>query len=190
MGLKADLLDAILQASFDVGIEEPPDLSDGTFPERLAHYQTEAIANFLTQCEFRITQLNAPIVLENFTIPEQQVDVKSNTLNQDKQPTFTTIRQLGSLIPGAGPAVNLLVDGVELQTRTTVENIRRQGALLPSIDISKDGRRGIEGGLRSDGYVYIGEDPDSQESFDVEDAAGQREFTEVKLFREDIEDLL
>ena len=42
----------------------------------------------------------------------------------------------------------------------------------------------------SDGYVYIGEDPDSQESFDVEDAAGQREFTEVKLFREDIEDLL
>ena len=31
MGLKADLLDAILQASFDVGIEEPPDLSDGTF---------------------------------------------------------------------------------------------------------------------------------------------------------------
>ena len=82
------------------------------------------------------------------------------------------------------------MDGVELQTRTTVENIRRQGALLPSIDISKDGRRGIEGGLISDGYVYIGEDPDSQESFDVEDAAGQREFTEVKLFREDIEDLL
>ena len=29
-----------------------------------------------------------------------------------------------------------------------------------------------------------------QASFDVEDAAGQREFTEVKLFREDIEDLL
>ena len=27
-------------------------------------------------------------------------------------------------------------------------------------------------------------------SFDVEDAAGQWEFTEVKLFREDIEDLL
>ena len=63
MGLKADLLDAILQASFDVGIEEPPDLSDGTFPERLAHYQTEAIANFLTQCEFTITQLNAPVVV-------------------------------------------------------------------------------------------------------------------------------
>ena len=84
MGLKADLLDAILQASFDVGMEEPPDLSDGTFAERLAHYQTEAIANFLTQCEFKITRLNAPIILENFTIPEQQVDVKSNTLNEDK----------------------------------------------------------------------------------------------------------
>ena len=33
MGLKADLLDAILQASADAGVEEPPDLSDGTFSE-------------------------------------------------------------------------------------------------------------------------------------------------------------
>ena len=54
----------------------------------------------------------------------------------------------------------------------------------------KDGRQGNMGGLISDGYVYIGEDPDSQESFDVSDVSGQRDFTEVKLLREDIEDIL
>jgi len=190
MGLKQDLIDAKVKAAKESGSDVELPTGNGSFIEREAEYVKEAIANFLTECQFRITQLNAPIILENFTIPEQQVDVKSNTLNQDKQPTFTTIRQLGSLIPGAAPAVNALVDSVEIQTMSTVENIRREGALLPGIDISKDNRSGNSGGLISDGYVYIGEDPESQESFDVEDEDGQREFTEVKLFREDIEDLL
>ena len=46
------------------------------------------------------------------------------------------------------------------------------------------------GGLQSDGYVFIGEDPESQDAFDVDDRDGQRDYTEVKLFRDDIEDLL
>ena len=190
MGLKQDLIDAKVQAAKESGIPNPLDTSPGSFIEREAEYTKEAIVNFLTQCEFRITQLNAPVIMENFTIPEQQVDVKNPTLNEDKKPTFNTIRQIGNLIPGAGPAVNILMDNVEIQTNTAVENIRREGALLPSIDISKDGRQGNMGGLISDGYVYIGEDPDSQESFDVSDVSGQRDFTEVKLLREDIEDIL
>ena len=36
----------------------------------------------------------------------------------------------------------------------------------------------------------IGEDPEEQSQFDVTDEDGQKEFTTVKLFRDDIEDLL
>ena len=59
------------------------------------------------------------------------------------------------------------------------------GATLPGLDLGKD-----NGGLEATGYVYIGEDPVSQDGFDVEDIDGQKEFTTVKLIREDIEDLL
>ena len=64
------------------------------------------------------------------------------------------------------------------------------GATLRGLNMSKDGRQGIMGGLISDGYVYIGEDPDTQEAFDVSDSEGQRDHTEVKLFNDDIEELL
>ena len=59
------------------------------------------------------------------------------------------------------------------------------GAKLTGLNLGKGG-----GGLESTGYVFIGEDPDSQDAFDVEDEDGQREFTTVKLIREDVEDLL
>ena len=63
------------------------------------------------------------------------------------------------------------------------------------IDISKSIDRrppnvSTTGGLESTGYVYIGEEPESQQGFDVEDEDGQREYTTVKLFREDIEEVL
>ena len=61
----------------------------------------------------------------------------------------------------------------------------KNGVLTKNIDAAKD-----VGGLDSTGYVYIGGDPDSQDAFDVDDEDGQREFTTVKLIREDIEDLL
>ena len=169
MGLKADLLDAILHASFEAGIEEPPDLSDGTFPERLAHYQTEAIANFLTSCEFRITKLNAPVVLEDFKIPPQEANIQPNVQVANGIPVSTT----GG--PGSTTAPGLL------------QNVKN-GVLTNDIDVDKSG--GQTGILQSGGYVFIGSDPDSQDSFDVEDEDGQREFTTVKLIREDIEDLL
>ena len=57
-------------------------------------------------------------------------------------------------------------------------------------NISKDGQQGDGGGLISQGYVYIGEDPEALKSFDVTDTDGQRDFTTVKVFREDIEELL
>tara|TARA_Y100000361_G_scaffold22626_1_gene17833 strand:+ start:119 stop:694 length:576 start_codon:yes stop_codon:yes gene_type:complete len=191
MGLKQDLIDAKVRAALETGMDETVlDTDDGSFIEREAEYVKEAIVTFLTEAEFRITQLNAPIVLENFKIPTQNVDVKRQTITDEKKPTFRTIRELGSLIPGAAGPVNLLVDKVEIETAGVANRIGKEGALLPSIDISKDGRLGKEGGLISNGYVFIGEDPDSQEQFNVDDEQGQKEYTTVKLFREDIEELL
>ena len=180
MGLKADLLDAILQASADVGIEEPPDLSDGTFPERLAHYQTEAIVNFLTEAEFRITKLNAPVILEDIKIPEQLVNVEMDTLLGEYGPILKTLKQIASPL-GLGP----VIDTLEGEIKKAIEPTLEGGSVLPPLDISKD-----DGGLDSTGYVFIGDPPDSQDDFDIEDEDGQREFTTVKLFRDDIEELL
>mgnify|MGYP003118289729 CR=1 FL=1 len=180
MGLKADLLDAILQASIDVGMEEPPDLSDGTFPERLAHYQTEAIVRFLTECEFRITKLNAPLIVENVKTPDQPVNVQLETLLGEYQPILKTLKKIGDPL-GLGATI----DSLEGEIEKAITPLLEGGATLPGLDLGKD-----NGGLEATGYVYIGEDPVSQDGFDVEDIDGQKEFTTVKLIREDIEDLL
>ena len=192
MGLKEDLINAKVQAAKDVGIEEPLDTRPGSFIEREAEYTKEAIVEFLTSAKFTITKLNAPMVLENLKTPDQIVDVKKPTIRDEKEPIFNTIRQLGSLIPapGAANSVNLLMDQVEASTNNIVDSVRINGATLRGLDMSKDGRQGLMGGLQSNGYVYIGEDPDSQDSFDVNDRNGQRDYTEVKCFRDDIEDLL
>ena len=192
MGLKDDLINAKVKAAKDIGIEEPLDTSPGSFIEREAEYTKEAIINFLTDAKFTITKLNAPIVLENLKTPDQVVDIKREAMKDDKQPMFKTIRQLGSLIPapGAANSINLLMDQVEITTDNIINSRRIDGATLRGLNMSKDGRQGIMGGLQSDGYVFIGEDPESQESFDVDDRDGQRDYTEVKLFRDDIEDIL
>jgi len=179
MGLKADLLDAVLNASADVGMEEPPDLSDGSYPERLAHYQTEAISNFLTSVEFRITKLNAPIVVEELKTGDLPVNIELETLLGEYQPILKTLKKLGDPL-GLGAAI----DSLEGEIEKAIAPLLEGGAKLP-FNIGKSG-----GGLESKGYVVIGEDPDSQENFNVEDEDGQREYTTVKLIREDIEEYL
>ena len=78
-----------------------------------------------------------------------------------------------------------MIDDLETQIEKAVTPLLEGGAKLAGLDLGKD-----DGGLEAHGYVFIGEDPDTQESFDVEDEDGQREFTTVKLFRDDIEELL
>ena len=191
MGLKQDLIDAktkALEESLQESIDH--DTSVGSLIEREAEYTKEAIVNFLTQVDFTITQLKAPVIIEELKTPDQGVDVKLETLLGDKAPILKVLKQIGSVIPGAGATVNKLVDELELAIQKAVQPLLEAGANLPGLNISKDGTRGDEGGLISQGYVYIGEDPESQESFDVNDEDGQRDFTTVKVFREDIEDLL
>ncbi len=55
MGLKQDLIDAKTKAAEESGMETP-DTSPNSAIEREAEYVKEAIVNFLTQCEFTITQ--------------------------------------------------------------------------------------------------------------------------------------
>ena len=124
--------------------------------------EKEAIINFLTRCEFRITQLNAPVVLEDFKIPPQRGDVLPQVMSSDIP------------YPGGVPGPPI---PVPLQAGTG-------GVLTKQININKNA-----GGLQSTGYVHIGGDPYSQDGFTVTDEWGQREYTTVKLFRDDVEDL-
>ena len=160
MGLKDDLIKAKVEGFKIQGkSEDEIDTSIGSAIEVLSELEKEAIVNFLTQCEFRVTQLNANVVLEDFSIPPQQGDVLPSV-------TTTGVGNAGA------PVASNVTNGTN-------------GVLTKTIDVAKD-----LGGLESTGYVFIGSDPDSQNEFDVEDEDGQRVFTTVKLFRDDIEDLL
>ena len=164
MGLKDDLIKAKVECFKIMGKSENEiDSSVGSALEVEANLMTEAIVNFLTNVEFKITQLKANVVLEDFSIPPQQGDILPSVTSTD--------------IPY--PA------GIPVAAVPIPLNNGTNGVRTKAIDISKD-----TGNLESTGYVFIGEDPDSQDDFDVEDENGQREFTTVKLFRDDIEEFL
>tara|TARA_R100000005_G_C4868659_1_gene126286 strand:+ start:66 stop:611 length:546 start_codon:yes stop_codon:yes gene_type:complete len=181
MGLKQDLIDAKVKALKEsTPLAPEPDTRPGSYIERDAEHTKEAIIKFLTDAEFRITQLNAPVIVEKMKTPEQPVNIELETLLGEYQPVLKMLKQLGNPL-GLGPAIDELEGEIEKAVTPLLEG----GAKLAGLDLGKD-----DGGLESTGYVFIGEDPDSQDDFDVEDEDGQREFTTVKLIREDIEDLL
>ena len=180
MGLKQDLIDAKVKAAKDTGIEKPLDTSNGSFIEREAEYTKEAIVNFLTEADFTITQLKAPVILETLKTPDQPVNIELETLLGEYGPLLKTLKKLGDPLGLGG-----LIDSLEGEIEKAITPLLEGGAKLAGLDLGKD-----SGALESTGYVYIGEDPDSQGGFDVEDEGGQRDFTTVKLIREDIEDLL
>ena len=180
MGLKQDLIDAKIKAAKDTGVPEPLDTSNGSFIEREAEYTKEAIIKFLTEAEFRITKLNAPVVVEKMKIPDQPINIQLETLLGEYQPILKTLKKIGDPL-GLGS----LIDSLEGEVEKAIIPLLEGGGLLPEVDISKD-----DGGLESTGYVFIGEPPDSEDDFDVEDENGQREFTTVKLIRDDIEDII
>ena len=140
---------------------------------------------FLTKCEFTITQLKAPVIIEELKTPPQPVDVEPQTLLGDKKPLLDSLKQIGGKIPGAGDVVGSIVDRLEGEIKKAIKPILDSGAKLKGLDLGK-----ASGGLQSSGYTFVGEDPDSKLSFDVEGESGQRRSTTVKLFREDIERLL
>ena len=138
---------------------------------------TKALIDFLVEAEFRITEFKAPVVVEDFRIPEQPVNVEPQTLLGDKAPVIDTISKL----PGGLALSEPLMGEFEKATQPLLEG----GCTAQEIDLSKD-----DGGLQSTGYVFVGEDPDSQSAFDVTSESGQIRYTKVKLLRgDDWEDL-
>tara|TARA_E500000331_G_scaffold308229_2_gene313591 strand:+ start:118 stop:663 length:546 start_codon:yes stop_codon:yes gene_type:complete len=181
MGLKDDLINAKLSMiDASGGDADKVDTSPGSPIDVECELTKEAIVNLLTQADFTVTQLKAPVIVESLKTPEQPVNIELDTLLAEYVPLLKVLKKIGDPL-GLGK----LIDELETQIEKAITPVLQGGAKLAGLDLGKD-----SGGLESSGYVYIGEDPDSQDSFDVDDEDGQRDFTTVKLIREDIEDLL
>jgi len=189
MGLKQDLIDAKVKAvqeqankgkleSEQVSVEV--DTSVGSQIEREAHYTSRAIIKALRDANFTVTQLKAPVVVEELKLPEQPVNIELETLLGEYQPVLKMLKKLGSPL-GLGKTI----DKLESQIEAAVTPLLEGGAKLAGLDLNKD-----DGGLQSTGYVFIGEDPDSQGGFNVEDKDGQRQFTTIKLLDDDARKIL
>ena len=131
-----------------------------------AQDMTDGIKDFLTAQTWQITDLKAFVEIDELEIVEPQM---ANVM--------PSVQSIDIPYPAGTPAAAVPVP----LNPSSLQN----GVLTHAFDIDKE-----FGNLQSTGYVYIGEDPDSQEEFDVEDEFGQREFTTVKLFRDDIEEFL
>ena len=75
MGLKQDLIDAKneglkLSGASDKAIQQAENVLDTQ-----SQMEVDAIVNFLTKCQFRITELAANVVLDDFKIGPQNGDV-------------------------------------------------------------------------------------------------------------------
>ena len=96
MGLKQDLMDAKIEAlklsgATDDTISEAQ--SAGSPLEVQSEMEKEAIAKFLTEAEFRITKLTAPVVVEKYKIPDQPINIQLETLLGEYQPILKTLKK-------------------------------------------------------------------------------------------------
>tara|TARA_Y100000593_G_scaffold58584_1_gene108830 strand:+ start:3463 stop:4032 length:570 start_codon:yes stop_codon:yes gene_type:complete len=147
-----------------------------------AELLTKAIEKFLTSAEFRVTEFKAPVVVEQFKIPEQPCNVSISTLMAEYGPVLDTLKNLASPL-GLGKIIETLESAIQKAMKPQLEG----GTMLPSIDLDiKD-----DDALECVGYTWVGEDdPETQDSFDVTDEKGQTTNTKVKLLPADIQDLL
>jgi len=184
MGLRDKLIDAKVKSVEEtLAPELQQSISLDTRPGSQiyleAEYTARAILETLSEANLTITQLKAPVVVESLKTPDQVVNIELETLLGDKAPILKALRKLPI------PAIGEIIDKLESELERAITPLLEGGAKLAGLDLGKDA-----GGLNSAGYVYIGEDPDSQDGFDVENEDGQRENTTVKLSVEDIEELL
>jgi len=175
MSLKQRIIEAKVQALQDTGVQKPIDIKAGSYIEREAQYIAEAVIDTLTEANFTITQLKAPVVVERFKTPDQPVNIELETLLGEYQPVLKLLHKIGDPL-----GVGKLIDKLEGEIEKAITPLLEGGAKLAGLDLGKD-----SGGLEAHGYVYIGEDPESEDAFDVEDEDGQRNFTTVRLLPED-----
>jgi len=177
MGLIKDIENAKLEGA-KIGGSEITEATDSMKKE--AELIAAAIVKFLTSANFTITQLKAPVIVESLKTPEQLVNIELDTLLGEWQPVLKVLKKIGNPL-----GLDKVIDQLETQIEKAITPLLEGGAKLAGLDLGKD-----SGGLEATGYVYIGEDPDSQEAFDVVGEDGQRDFTTVKLIEEDIKELL
>ena len=179
MGLKQRIIDAKVQALQDTGVTKPVDTKPGSYIEREAQYISEAVLETIQEANFTITQLKAPVVVESMKTPDQPVNIELETLLGEYQPVLKLLHKIGDPL-----GVGKLIDNLESEIERAITPLLEGGAKLAGLDLGKN-----SGGLEAHGYVYIGEDPDSIDGFDVEDEDGQRLNTTVKLTFDDGEEL-
>ena len=182
MGLKQDLVNA-KKAGMIAGGTNPASVNTGPGSPIDVEMTmvSAAIAKLLLSVDFRITKLNAPVVMENFNIPEQDVDVGTKTLLGEYGPILDTLKAI------AGPlGLSKMIKELENKLKLVIGRVSQAGATLRKVEVNKDDGTGLE----STGYTFIGEDPVSEENFDIGDRDGTRTFTAVKLLPEDIKDFL
>ena len=186
MGLKQDLVKARIEALKAAGVpEDKIKTGPGTPIDVEMGLTRDAIVRFILKADFKITDLNCPIILEDLKTPDQPVNVKIETLLGEYGPMLMALRRIGSMIPGVGSVVKKLINELESKIKDAMEPLLEGGADLQGLDLHKGA-----GKLESTGYAYVGEDPESQDAFDVSDVGGQRTFTKVKLIKDDIGHLI
>ena len=168
-----------------IGTGEKMEALDIFYPERMADriLGMGDVVSLVERAQEQFDQDEARKISKKIAKNQFSFDDFLSQIQQVKK--MGNMKDLIGMIPGAGSVVNKLIDQLETAIKQAVQPLLEGGATLPGLNLGKDA-----GGLESTGYVYIGEDPDSQGGFDVEDVEGQREFTTVKLIRDDIEDLL
>ena len=106
MGFIEDIANAKLEGAKIAGsaIDEP------TEAMRIeAELTAEAIVKFLTEANFTITQLKAPVIVEDLKTPEQPVNIELDTLLAEYVPILKVLKKIGSPIPGIDKIIDQLV---------------------------------------------------------------------------------
>ena len=175
------LIEDITKAKFEGAKLAGSDIKEATESHKKeAELTAEAIKKFLTEANFTITQLKAPVIIEQLKTPDQFVNVELETLLGPYQPVLKALKKIGDPL-GFGA----LIDKLEGEIEKAIKPLLEGGAKLVGLELGKD-----DGGLECVGYVYIGGDPDSVDDFNVEDEDGQRKYTTIKLIEEDGRSLL
>ena len=121
-GLKENLITAAIESAKISGVkEEDIDTTKGSPIDIQAQLTVDAIVNFLTQCEFTITQLKANVIIEDLKTPDIPINLELETLLGDKAPLLKALKEIGGLIPGGSEVVGLIVDRLELAIQKAVE---------------------------------------------------------------------
>ena len=179
MGLKKDLIDAKKAGLIASGAPQV-ETGKGSAIDIECTMIAAAISKVLTSADFTITELKAPIIVEDFSIPEQKVVVSIDTLMAEWKPVLDVLKKVATPL-----GIASLIDELQELLESIFESVVENGYKTQKININK-----TNGGLQSSGYAFVGNDPESKDSFNVENKFNQKLFTKVKLLPDEMGKLL